>query len=222
MANTRANTLARTIASTMAGTMASTMAGTMASAMANTTHSPEGHSARDISQTQHLKWSVCTELAGGWGLGAGGCGLGLVIVDESGQFHSTHRLRPWCRRGAEARGPQPICQHAANKHQHLHHHQRHHHCTHAPVHRTAPHTHATPSTPHPKLHHYTTAHTPSPTPHRSLNSTSTSTAPSPPLKHTPPPQTNTNDSHIKRNTKYEIQKYITIKHTQHINFNVTL
>ena len=61
MANTRANTLARTIASTMAGTMASTMAGTMASAMANTTHSPEGHSARDISQTQHLKWSVCTD-----------------------------------------------------------------------------------------------------------------------------------------------------------------
>ena len=61
MANTRANTMARTIASTMAGTMASTMAGTMASAMANTTHSPEGHSARDISQTQHLKWSVCTD-----------------------------------------------------------------------------------------------------------------------------------------------------------------
>ena len=61
MANTRANTLARTRASTMAGTMASTMAGTMASAMANTTHSPEGHSARDISQTQHLKWSVCTD-----------------------------------------------------------------------------------------------------------------------------------------------------------------
>ena len=60
--NTRAkNTMARTIASTMAGTVASTMAGTMANAMANTTHSPEGHSARDISQAQYLKRSVCTD-----------------------------------------------------------------------------------------------------------------------------------------------------------------
>ena len=54
---------------------------------------------------------VCTEWAGagagGWGWGWG-LGLGLVIVNESGQFHSTHRLRPWCRRGAEADGPQPI------------------------------------------------------------------------------------------------------------------
>ena len=105
VANTGANTMARTIASTMAGTIASTMAGTMASAMANTTHSPEDHSARDISQTQDLKRSVCTDWAGA---GAGAGGWGLVIGDEAGQSFSTLPLRPCGWPGAEAVGPQPI------------------------------------------------------------------------------------------------------------------
>ena len=66
-------------------------------------HSPEGHFARDISQTPHLKWSVCTDWAGGWGLG--GANKPWICAP---QLFRTLRLRPVAVAGAEAVGPQPI------------------------------------------------------------------------------------------------------------------